>query len=234
MRVREIIDSFNYAFEGLIYVFYTQRNMKFHFLAAITILILSLFSSIRRLELLILFLTISLVLVMEMVNTAVEKVVDLYTDHYNPLARIAKNVAAGAVLVASVNSILIGYFIFIEDLSPLTLNLFVRIRQVPSHFTFILLILVILLIVAFKSMGQAETRHFFRGGMPSGHAALSFAVAMIISFLVNNALIIVLVFFLAFLVVQSRLEAEIHTIPELLAGAMVGILVVILFFQLWR
>lgn len=234
MKVREIIDTFNYAFEGLIYVFFTQKNMRFHFIAAIAVLTFSLFSSISRLELLILFLTISLVLVLEMVNTAIEKVVDLYTSHYDPLARIAKNVAAGAVLVASVNAVIVGYFIFLEDLSPLTLRLFLRIRQVPSHFTFILLVLVILLIVALKGLGQAETRHFFRGGMPSGHAAIAFAVAMIISFLVSNSLIIILVFFLALLVAQSRLEAEIHTIPELIAGALVGILVVALFFQLWK
>lgn len=232
MRIREIIDSFNYAFEGLIYAFFTQRNMRIHFLAAIIILILSLFSSITRLELLILFLTISLVLVMEMINTAIEKVVDLYTGEYDPLARIAKNVAAGAVLVASVNAIIVGYLIFLEQLSPLTLNLFIHIRQVPSHFTFILLIIIILLVVALKSLDKE--RHFLRGGMPSGHAALSFSIAMIISFLVGNALIIFLVFFLALLVVQSRLEAEIHTLVELLAGALLGILVVTLFFQMWK
>lgn len=234
MRVRQIIDSFNYAFEGLIYVFFSQRNMRFHFLAATVVLILSLFSGISRLELLILFLTISLVLIMEMVNTAVEKVVDLFTKEYDPLARIAKNVAAGAVLVASVNAIIVGYLIFVEQLRPLTLNLFIQIRQVPSHFTFILLILVILLVIALKSLEEGETRHFFRGGMPSGHAALAFSIAMIISFLVSDPLIILLVFFLATLVVQSRLEAEIHSISELLAGAFVGILVVVLFFQLWK
>lgn len=232
MKVRELIDSFHYAFEGLIYVFHSQRNMRIHFLAAILILILSIFSSISRLELLILFLTISLVLVMEMVNTAVEKVVDLYTDSYDPLARVAKNVAAGAVLISAVNAVIVGYLIFLDQLSPLTLDLFLRIRQIPSHFTFILLILVILIVIALKAFGQEGERHFLRGGMPSGHAALACAVAMLISFLVTNALIIFLVFFLAFLVVQSRLEAEIHTVTELLAGAVIGILLVVLFFQL--
>lgn len=231
MRIREIIDSFNYAFEGLLYVFWTQRNMRIHFLAAFLILTLSLFSSITRLELLVLFLTISLVLVMEMVNTAVEKVVDLYTGRYNPLAKIAKNVAAGAVLVSAVNAIIVGYLIFLEQLSPLTLDLFFRIRQVPSHYTFILLIMVILVIIAVKSMEQEEKRHFLRGGMPSGHAALSFAIAMIISFLVNNALVIFLVFILAILVMQSRLEAGIHTLYELIAGALLGLLITVIFFQ---
>lgn len=232
MKVRELVDSFHYAFEGLIHVFQSQRNMRIHFLAAILILVLSIFSSISRLELLILFLTISLVLVMEMINTAVEKVVDLCTLRYDPLARTAKNVAAGAVLISAVNAVIVGYLIFLDQLSPLTLELFLRIRQIPSHFTFILLILVILIVIALKAFGEEGERHFLRGGMPSGHAALAFAVAMIISFLVTNALIIFLVFFLAFLVVQSRLEAQIHTVTELVAGALVGMLLVILFFQL--
>ncbi len=233
MKTKEIIDSFNYAIEGILYVLRGQRNMRIHFAAALIVLMLSLFTSISRFELLVLFLTISLVIVMEMVNTAVETVVDLYTDQYNPLARIAKNVAAGAVLVAAINAIGVGYFIFIDELSPLSLDLFLRIRQVPVHLTFILLVIMLLVVVTVKAFTGSLDRHFLQGGMPSGHAAIAFSITTMVAFFSQNALISSLVLLLALLVSQSRIEARIHSLLEVILGAIMGVLITVLFFQIW-
>ena len=123
MRVRKLLDSFHYAIDGIIYTLKTQRNMKVHFLAAIAVLFLSLFLKVSKLEVLILFFTISLVIIAEMINTSIEAAIDLITDKYHELAKIAKNVAAGAVLIASLNVIIVGYMIFFDRLTIFILKL---------------------------------------------------------------------------------------------------------------
>jgi diacylglycerol kinase (ATP) len=75
---------------------------------------------LSRFEILILFFTIALVIVAEMINTSIEATIDLITDRYHELAKIAKNVAAGAVLIAAVNAIIVGYIIFFDKLNLFT------------------------------------------------------------------------------------------------------------------
>lgn len=229
MEVRKLIDSFNYAINGLLYALRTQRNMRIHFGFAMLALLLSVLFNVSKVELLILFFTISLVIITEMINTAVEAVVDLYTRRYHPLARIAKNVAAGAVFFAAINAIIVGYLIFIDDLTPLTLELFNQIRQSPTHLTFVSLVMTILLVVVGKTWKGRGTP--LRGGMPSGHAALAFTLSTAISLISKNAMVVTLVMLLAVLVAQSRVESGIHTFFEVLMGGILGLLVTILIFQ---
>jgi len=116
MKVRKLIDSFNYAKEGIIYTLKTQSNMRAHFTITVVVLLLGLFLQISKLELLLLIFTISLVIITEMINTAIETTIDLITDQYHELAKIAKNVAAAAVMIASLNAIVVGYIIFFDKL----------------------------------------------------------------------------------------------------------------------
>lgn len=230
MEVRKLIDSFNYAISGLLYSLRTQRNMRIHFGFALAALILSVLFNVSKTELLILFFTISLVIITEMINTAIEAVVDLYTRRYHPLARIAKNVAAGAVLFAAINAIIVGYLIFIDDLTPLTLNLLNQIRQSPSHLTFVALVITIFLVIIGKTWKGRGTP--LRGGMPSGHSALAFTLATSISLVSQNAMVVTLVLLMALLVAQSRVESGIHSLGEVIAGAVIGFLVTLLIFQI--
>lgn len=229
MEVRKLIDSFNYAIAGLLYALRTQRNMRIHFGFAMLALLLSVLFNVSKVELLILFFTISLVIITEMINTAVEAVVDLYTRRYHPLARIAKNVAAGAVLFSAINAVIVGYLIFIDDLTPLTLELFNQIRQSSAHLTFVSLMLTILLVIVGKTWKGRGTP--LRGGMPSGHAALAFTLSTAISLISKNVMVVTLVMLLAVLVAQSRVESGIHTFFEVLMGALLGLLVTIFIFQ---
>lgn len=111
---KKLVNSFKYAFSGINYAYKTQRNVKIHFVAAVIVLIVSYFWEISKLELFMLIFAISLVIITEMINTAIEKTIDLYTKEYNPLAKIAKNVAAGAVLVAAINAIIVAYLVFLK------------------------------------------------------------------------------------------------------------------------
>jgi diacylglycerol kinase len=111
-RAPGLIDSFNYAFEGIIHVLRTQRNLRIHFLIAIVVIGAAAALGVQRMELIALLLAIAFVLVAEMVNTAIEGAIDVSTTSFDPNAKLAKDVAAGAVLISAVTAIAIGYLVF--------------------------------------------------------------------------------------------------------------------------
>src|SRR5207245_5975222 len=105
------VESFNYAVEGIIHVLRTHRNMRYHFIAALGVLVLALVLGVDRIQLVGLFLAIAFVLVAEMINSAIEAAIDVATSSFDPLAKLAKDIAAGAVLIASINAIAGGYLV---------------------------------------------------------------------------------------------------------------------------
>src|SRR4051812_16292758 len=108
MWVAKLLKSFRYAIEGLKYAVVTQRNMRIHFITALVVLLLSLCLSLSKLEVLLLFVSITLVLFAELINTSIEAVVDMVTEEYHPLAKIAKDVAAGAVFLTAGLAFFVG------------------------------------------------------------------------------------------------------------------------------
>ncbi|HZX21750.1 MAG TPA: diacylglycerol kinase [Clostridia bacterium] len=231
MKAKRLIDSLNYAVEGIIYGLKTQKNMKIHFVVAIVVLAASLFFDLTRTEILILFLTIAMVIIVEMINTSIESTIDLITDKYHVFAETAKNVAAGAVLIATINSIIVGYLIFFHRINPYTLQVLHHVRQSPLHITFIALIVVIFAVVVTKAYFGAEI--LLQGGMPSGHAAVGFSLATAITFISENIFIATLSVLLALLVCQSRIETKIHSFFEVVMGGILGTLITIIFFQIF-
>src|SRR3712207_5042571 len=116
----------------MIYAVRTQRNMRFHVVVAVVVLVASLLVGVRKLELAVLVLTILLVFVTELFNTAMEFVVDLATREYHPLAKLAKDVSAGAVLVSSVGALLIGFLFLADGLGLLSLATLETIKLHPA------------------------------------------------------------------------------------------------------
>jgi diacylglycerol kinase len=108
----KFIASFGYAFQGLWYALRTQRNARVHAVAATLATLLGIVLRISAVEFAIIFIAIAGVFVAEMFNTVFELCVDLASPDYHPLAKIAKDVAAGAVLVSAMLAIVIGLFIF--------------------------------------------------------------------------------------------------------------------------
>ncbi|OWZ83064.1 diacylglycerol kinase family protein [Natranaerobius trueperi] len=133
MKRRNLLDSFRYALKGIFYTVLTQPNMRYHIIAALLVLIIGHIIGIDLLERLLVTLSIFLVLITEMINTAIESTVDLYTKKQRQLAAIAKDVAAGAVMLASINSLIIGYFLFFKDINLLILELVSIIKNSPSE-----------------------------------------------------------------------------------------------------
>ncbi len=116
--MNKIYGSFRYALDGLAYALVTQRNMRIHFLAAFIVVLLCTVTQVSVLETIAVLLSISLVIALELVNTAVEHVVDLVTKEFHPYAKIAKDVAAAAVFVAAANAVAVAYMIFYDKLNP--------------------------------------------------------------------------------------------------------------------
>jgi diacylglycerol kinase len=104
--------SFACAISGIAYAFLRQRNMKIHCLAAILVVIDGLTVGLSQIEWAVISITIFLVLTAETINTAIEKTVDLITDDYHMMAKLAKDLAAGAVLLTAINSLVISLLIF--------------------------------------------------------------------------------------------------------------------------
>ena len=112
--------SFQHAFAGLFHTFSTQPNLQIHLTLALLVLLAGCFFSITTTEWLLLLFTIMWVLTAEMVNTTIEAIVNLITTEYHESAKIAKDVAAGMVLVGALGSVVVGCVIFI----PHIINLF--------------------------------------------------------------------------------------------------------------
>jgi len=232
---RSTLKSFTFAFEGIVYVLRTQRNMKIHFAIALLVMTGSLFFDLERTELIAILLAIAFVLVMEMVNTAVEAAIDTFGTAFDPMAKIAKDVAAGAVLIAAMNALAVAYLIFFDRINEPSRSLIHQVRQTPAHIVVIALVLVVLFAIIAKAVLHKGTP--FHGGMPSGHAAVAFAgwtaITYVSASLEHGILISVLGFMMAFLVAQSRVESGIHSVLEVFFGALLGIFVTTILFQLW-
>ena len=229
---QSVIKAFNVAIEGILYTFKSERNMKIHYFVAVVVFIASLFFDLSRIEMMMLVFSISLVVISEMFNTAIEKTIDMVTDEYNVLAKIAKDVAAGGVLIASLNSVVIGYLLFYDKLTNLSNSLLYTIRQSQIHVTLICIVLVLIAVVVVKTLTATGTT--LQGGMPSGHTALAFAMATAITFMMEKVVTSTLAYLMAVLVAQSRIEGKIHTFWETVAGGLLGTLICILVFQISR
>jgi diacylglycerol kinase (ATP) len=233
MRRPSIIESFNFAIEGLVHVLRTQRNMRIHFAVAVAVIILAVLVGVSRIELIALLISIAFVLVAEMVNTAIEGAIDAATTSFDPMAKLAKDIAAGAVLIASLNAVAVGYLVFAGKAADKSARVLDRIRDAPAELTLIALVLTVFIVIATKAWTGRGTP--LRGGLPSGHAALAFAGWMAATYIVGDShrfIVSALTFIMALLVAQTRVESGVHSALEVAYGGALGALVTLSVFQL--
>ena len=112
MNVRKFFQSFRYAMEGILTAL-KEQNFKFHLVSAIIVISAGLLTGLTAIEWSIILMVIFLVIGAELINTAIERVVDLASPEIHPIAKQAKDVAAGAVLVFALASVIIGLLIFL-------------------------------------------------------------------------------------------------------------------------
>lgn len=109
-----LCDSFKCAFKGIAFVMQHERNMRIHLVAALYVAFFSAFYSFSKSEIALLVITCALVMILEVLNTSIEVIVDKVSPKYSPLAKIAKDAAAGAVLLAAVMAIIVGIVLFYD------------------------------------------------------------------------------------------------------------------------
>jgi diacylglycerol kinase (ATP) len=231
-RATSLLDSFNYAFEGIIHVLRTQRNLRLHFLAAILVFAAAIALGVARLQLIVLVLAIAFVLVAEMINTAIEGVIDVSTTSFDPNAKLAKDIAAGAVLIASVTAVAVGYLVFDDVAGTRGTRFLDQVRHRPASLTIAALVLVVLLVIVTKAWTGRGTP--LRGGLPSGHTAIAFSGWIAVTYLVGDEhrfIVWSLTLIMALLVAQTRLESGIHSFTEIVYGGALGALVTLAIFQ---
>jgi diacylglycerol kinase len=116
MGKQSVPRAFKNAFAGIVYCILRERNMKIHITATVLVVIAACWLPLNTYEILILVGAVTSVLVAEMMNTVVEAVVDLISPEIHPLAKIAKDVAAGAVLITAMASLLVGYLLLFKKI----------------------------------------------------------------------------------------------------------------------
>ena len=221
-RPKNHLDSFRYAVEGIVHVFRTQKHMRFHFFTVVLVLFIGLLLRLSRVEMAVLFIVVSGVLVAEMMNTAIESVVDMITQAYHPLAKLAKDIAAGAVLIASITAAIVGGILFFGSNKIAQLHL--EVKHDPQPVVAILTVCVLVLIIVMISKVLGGKGSILSGGVVSGHSALSFFLASTLIYRAMDYFTGILALLLAFLVAQSRVEGKIHTLQEVIIGGLLGIL----------
>lgn len=113
-KVRSLARSFLNAFKGVSYCIRNERNMRIHLTIAVYVLVISLFYNLTTFEYAVLFIIIGLVLAVEAVNTAIEAILNLNIECYNKLARVAKDVSAGAVFICAISATAVGCALFLK------------------------------------------------------------------------------------------------------------------------
>ncbi len=230
MKPDSWLKTLNCAVEGVLQAVRTERHMRWHVLACLAVLLLAPRLAVTPAEFALLCLAAALVVVAELGNTAVEAVVDLASPGYHPLARAAKDVAAGAVLVAAFAAAAVGWVV----LYPRLANRVEPILEAGNRSQPVALaaLLLAVLVVVVMAKGLAGRGRSLEGGFPSGRAAVALALATVLALHTADLAVAVLAGVLALMVTHSRLLQRLHSHWDVLAGAALGTLSGALLFWL--
>lgn len=231
------IEAWYNAINGIVYTATTQRNFRIQLVLAVIVLALSLFYGLGTTEFLCLVFALFFVIFAEMVNTAIETVVDLFVDVYHPKAKIAKDVAAGAVVLSACNALIVGYFIFFnaENMKTINDSIFNNMVKSPQHLAFVAIILVVIAVIAIKascSKKKERGQLIKEGFVPSGQSAVAFAALTAIWINSKDIVTFTLALVLSLLVVGNRVYNNARTKAEVVFGACMGVLIVMLVYGL--
>jgi diacylglycerol kinase (ATP) len=231
MAHRSITKPFNVAFQGIVHTFRTQKHMRIQVFVALTTVLGAFLLNVPIREMLVMLFMITLVLVAEMFNSAIEATVDLVSPNYHPLAKFAKDIAAGAVLLTTVMAVIVGGLLAVGDEQWERIRLALAAEEPGTPVVFRLIagtFAAVLVVIIGKGLGRHGTVQ--QGGLVSGHAAVGFFWAVSVLIVSGSPLFGGVAVLLAGLVAQSRYEARFHTIFELSMGGLVGVILALLLF----
>lgn len=225
MWLTKVLQSFRYALDGLKYTIVTQRNMRIHVMISICVLLLSLYLPLSKMEVLVLFICITLVIFAELINTVMETIVDMVTEEYHPLAKVAKDVAAGAVLLTAGLAVIVGLSLFYPYLNSIFAG-FVDLghpRYGPNIGFAAIVVADFFLTLMVKGWFNRLKKHSYE---PSMTTSIAVCVSTLISGMIGNLIGTILAFFLTFMLVVFRYRMKPKLVP-IAFGAIWGLLVAI-------
>ena len=239
MKNDNFFEAWGNATNGIIYSATTQRNIRIQLVLAVIVMVLSLFYGLNTAEFLCLLFAVFFVIFAELINTAIETVVDLFVDVYHPKAKISKDVAAGAVVLAACNALVVGYFIFFkeENLKAISDSIFNNMVKSPMHLAFVAIMLVVIAVISMKAGCSKKTERgelVKEGFVPSGQSAIAFAALTAIWLNSKDIVTFTLALILSILVVENRVGSNARTKAEIVFGACMGVLIVLLIYGLTK
>jgi len=237
MKNDNFFEAWGNATNGIIYSATTQRNIRIQLVLAVIVMVLSLFYGLNTAEFLCLLFAVFMVIFAELINTAIETVVDLFVDVYHPKAKISKDVAAGAVVLAACNALVVWYFIFFkeENLKAISDSIFNNMVKSPMHLAFVAIMLVVIAVISMKAGCSKKTERgelVKEGFVPSGQSAIAFAALTAIWLNSKDIVTFTLALILSILVVENRVGSNARTKAEIVFGACMGVLIVLLIYGL--
>lgn len=228
MPFKRWIESANNAIEGILFAAKTQRHLRYHFYAAIAVLILSFILGIKKIDFLIISIAVIIVLLAEMLNTAIEFLVDMISPEYSEKARRVKDIAAGAVLITAFGAAVLGYFILFPYLTKVFEKGIYIAKHSKNEVAVIAIVLVLIIVIILKAyFGKG---HPLRGGMPSGHSAIAFSMWVALTYMTESILVSLIAFLMALIIARSRVSIGAHSWSEVVMGSIVGSAVTFLLF----
>ncbi len=216
---KNVFSAIKNAYNGIRYAFEKERNIKMQIAIAILVIVLGIIFKLTSIEIILVMITIVFVMVTELINTAFENTIDLYIDVYHPRAKIAKDVAAGAVVLSTVNAVIVSYFIFFEKIAMGGMNFMKNIIQRPDILVFLSLLLV--LIFSFLIWNFAKKQEKF---VPSGQIMVATSIFTAIWYMTQDIKILSLVFVAILMIFANRLKSNEKTFREIIYGAILGFL----------
>ncbi len=232
MPVKKWIESADNAIEGILHAAKTQRHLRYHFYASGIVLVLSYALGVSRTEFLIIALAVIAVLAAEMMNTAVEAVVDIVSPGHSRRARAAKDIAAGGVLITAFGAVMLGYIV----LFPYIKRAFSDGLRIAKHtsediavVSFTLVLIMVILLKAYYGKG-----HPLKGGLPSGHAAVAFSAWVSVAYTTESFVASALCFVLALIIAITRVTSKVHRVHEVVLGALIGALITFAMFRIFQ
>ena len=216
----KFVKSLNYAVEGILHAAKTQRHVRIHFLVIIALLIVCFILGVQKNDFIIVSLIAALVIVSEIFNSAVETLVDMVSPRKNEMARVTKDMAAGAVLISAGTAIIAACYILLPYAESFYLKGFKIIKHDNGDIALSSMMIVTLSVIMIKSYFGKGTP--LRGGMPSGHSALSFSAIISALYSFDNIILVSIIAAIGLIVSISRIIQRIHTPLEVFAGMMTG------------
>jgi diacylglycerol kinase (ATP) len=219
-----------HAVDGFSHACRTQRHMRAHVFAVLVLTFVGLWLEFQPIEILVLIAAWAFVLFAEMMNTAVESVFDLITETYHPVVKHAKDIAAGAVLIAWVNAMFVVAILFLQEkrLRGLIASGMLGAKGTNTQLYIIWTVIGIMLVLLMSFLLKLRAQHgsFLFGGLVSVHSAVGFFLSAVVFYTAatNPNLTKFLALLLALVVAQSRVDAGVHSFQEVAFGAFLGFL----------